>query len=87
MCGRSIISENRAWITKGSRHKKTFASTSGEDRSGPKSALGKGSRERWRTRESSSYTWQRTLSAAVRRKIAAAQRARWALVKAAKKTA
>jgi hypothetical protein len=39
MYGRSRISENRAWITKGSRHKKTFRITSGEDRSGPKDEM------------------------------------------------
>ena len=57
----------------------------GEDRGCPESALGKGAEECRAEQNVVSMPKKKTMSAAARRKIAAAQRARWAKVKAAQK--
>ena len=62
-----------------------FSSSKGEDRGCPESAMGKGAEEGGQKQNVVSMPKRKTMSAAARKKIAAAQRARWAKVKAAQK--
>jgi hypothetical protein len=87
MYGRSRISENRPWITKGLGTRKLSALARARIAAAQRAQWAKLCKSAGTQAKVAPIRGKRKLSAAARKKIADAQRARWALVKAAKKMA